>query len=139
MRARIDRKHSALLTVFDRGSVRKRNLTLALTLRHDVKISVLRFRDRLIGRTSAFGAEYPGSSPGPGTKLPCVRFFTRGFDRYQGQGEAAYPPYARIISVFKLPAGNSKDEQQKNNATDSERLKSQAGTAKDHGEEAKNL
>ena len=25
-----------------------------------------RFRDRLIGRTSAFGAEYPGSSPGPG-------------------------------------------------------------------------
>ena len=25
------------------------------------------FRDRLIGRTSAFGAEYPGSSPGPGT------------------------------------------------------------------------
>src|SRR6266851_3526815 len=29
-----------------------------------------RFRDRLIGRTSAFGAEYPGSSPGPGTTLP---------------------------------------------------------------------
>ena len=28
---------------------------------------LLRFRDRLIGRTSAFGAEYPGSSPGPGT------------------------------------------------------------------------
>src|ERR1051326_2396571 len=28
------------------------------------------FRDRLIGRTSAFGAEYPGSSPGPGTNLP---------------------------------------------------------------------
>src|SRR5467141_1612897 len=27
------------------------------------------FRDRLIGRTSAFGAEYPGSSPGPGTNL----------------------------------------------------------------------
>src|SRR5229473_5656464 len=27
------------------------------------------FRDRLIGRTSAFGAEYPGSSPGPGTKF----------------------------------------------------------------------
>src|SRR5690349_25099445 len=31
-----------------------------------------RFRDRLIGRTSAFGAEYRGSSPRPGTKL----FFT---------------------------------------------------------------
>ena len=27
------------------------------------------FRDRLIGRTSAFGAEYPGSSPGPGTNF----------------------------------------------------------------------
>src|SRR5229473_1885515 len=35
-----------------------------------------RFRDRLIGRTSAFGAEYRGSSPRPGTKfifrvIPC--------------------------------------------------------------------
>src|SRR5260370_1622101 len=29
-----------------------------------------RFRDRLIGRTSAFGAEYRGSSPRPGTKFP---------------------------------------------------------------------
>jgi hypothetical protein len=29
-----------------------------------------RFRDRLIGRTSAFGAEYRGSSPRPGTKIP---------------------------------------------------------------------
>jgi hypothetical protein len=28
-----------------------------------------RFRDRLIGRTSAFGAEYRGSSPRPGTKI----------------------------------------------------------------------
>jgi hypothetical protein len=29
----------------------------------------VQFRDRLIGRTSAFEAEYPGSSPGPGTIL----------------------------------------------------------------------
>src|SRR5258707_15525377 len=29
-----------------------------------------RFRDRLIGRTSAFGAEYRGSSPRPGTRVP---------------------------------------------------------------------
>src|ERR1700722_7708566 len=29
----------------------------------------LRFRDSAIGSTSAFGAESPGSSPGPGTKL----------------------------------------------------------------------
>src|SRR5438034_6614791 len=28
-----------------------------------------RFRDRLIGRTSAFGAEYRGSSPRPGTRF----------------------------------------------------------------------
>ena len=27
------------------------------------------FRDRLIGRTSAFGAEYRGSSPRPGTRI----------------------------------------------------------------------
>src|SRR6267143_6782694 len=36
------------------------------------------FRDRLIGRTSAFGAEYPGSSPGPGTnpfRRPCQPTF----------------------------------------------------------------
>src|SRR5437868_13636706 len=33
-----------------------------------------RFRDRLIGRTSAFGAEYPGSSPGPGTSSIFVNF-----------------------------------------------------------------
>lgn len=33
------------------------------------------FRDRLIGRTSAFEAEYPGSSPGPGTTFLQISFF----------------------------------------------------------------
>ena len=32
-----------------------------------------RFRDRLIGRTSAFGAEYRGSSPRPGTRFPSLK------------------------------------------------------------------
>ncbi|PYT66299.1 MAG: hypothetical protein DMG41_19075 [Acidobacteria bacterium] len=59
--------------------------------------------------------------------------------RTERQREAAYPAQARIFSVLKIPAGTSKDKQQKNNSADSKRLKSQAGTAKDHGKEAKNL
>src|SRR5260370_1844674 len=49
-----------------------------------------RFRDRLIGRTSAFGAEYRGSSPRPGTRIclpPRTKLHSQAFECRCGTAE----------------------------------------------------
>ena len=63
-------------------------------------------RDRLIGRTPAFGAGYPGSSPGPGANL-ILDFFAR----YLKQAAKLCPPkYPNIPSNGKKPSESLEKE-----------------------------
>jgi hypothetical protein len=65
----VAKAHRQLTANFENGDQTGTECTEMQQLDSAVHWETSQFRDRLIGRTSAFGAEYPGSSPGPGTRI----------------------------------------------------------------------